>query len=84
MEQQAQAQDMFVAALQNVGEHMSGLTTTMGAQGGAKIIKPFEGNPKEFKDWIKGIGKYAILTRITPENIRMIAYQASKGPVSGF
>ena len=84
MEQQAQAQDMFVAALQNVGEQMSGLTTTMGAQGVAKIIKPFEGNPKEFKDWIKGIEKYAILTRITPENIRMIAYQASKGPVSDF
>ena len=67
----------------NVGEQMSGLTTTMGAQGVAKI-KPFEGNPKEFKDWIKGIEKYAILTRITPENIRMIAYQASKGPVSDF
>lgn len=31
MEQQAQAQDIFVAALQNVGEQMSGLTTTMGA-----------------------------------------------------
>lgn len=49
MAQQAQ----FIAAYKNVRNQMTGLSTIMGAQGVAKIIKPFEGNPKEFKEWVK-------------------------------
>ena len=74
----------FVAALKNVGDQMTGLTTTIGAQSVAKIIKPFEGNPKEFKDWIKGIEKYGILTNLDVAQYKLVAYQASKGPVSDF
>ena len=46
-----------MAALKNVGDQMTGLSTTMGAQGVARIhvIKPFEGNPKDFKEWVKSI-----------------------------
>ena len=40
---------------------------TMGTQGVAKIIKPFEGDGKQFKDWIKCIEKYAFLTRVPNE-----------------
>ena len=79
-----QQQQAFVAAIRNVGEQMTGLSTAMSAQGVAKIIKPFDGNPREFKDWIKAIEKYTVLSRVAPENVRMIAYQSSKGPVSDF
>ena len=67
-----------------VGENMAGLSTTVGAQGVAKIINPFDGNPKDFKEWIKSIEKYALLTRVQADQVKMVAYQASKGPVSDF
>ena len=50
----------------------------------AKIIKRFNGNPCEFKDWIKAIEKYTVLSRVATKNKRMIAYQSSKGHVSDF
>ena len=63
---------------------MTGLTTTMGAQRVAKLIKPFEGNPKEFKEWIKSIEKYDILTNLDVAQYQLVAYQSSKGPISDF
>lgn len=77
-------QAQFVAALKNVGDQMSGLSTTIGAQGVAKVVKSFDGNAKEFKDWIKNIEKYSILTRVPSDQVKMVAYQSSKGPVSDF
>ena len=64
---------------------MAGLSSTaVGAQGVAKIIRPFEGDGKQFKNWIKNIEKYALLTRIPNDQVNMVAYQSSKGPVSDF
>lgn len=77
-------QAQFVNVLRNVGEQMAGLSTTMGAQGVAKIIKPFDGNAKEYKEWVKSIEKYALLTRVPADQVKMVAYQSSKGPVSDF
>lgn len=78
-------QAQFVNVLKNVGEQMAGLSTTMGAQGVAKIISSFDGgSPKEFKEWIKSIEKYALLTGVHADQIKLVAYQASKGPVSDF
>ena len=54
-EQQAQVQAQLVAALQNVGDQMAWLNTTMGALGVAKMIKPFDRNPKQFTNRIKSI-----------------------------
>lgn len=77
-------QAQFIATLKTVGEQMTGLSTTVGAQGVAKIIKSFDGNPKEFKEWITSIEKYCILTRVGADQVKMVAYQSSKGPVSNF
>lgn len=77
-------QAQFVAALKNVGDQMTGLSTAVNAQGVAKVIKSFEGNPKEFKEWIKNIEKYSILTRVPADQVKMVAYQSCKGPVSDF
>ena len=61
-EQQAQVQAQLVAALQNVGDQMTWLNTTMGAPGVAKMIKPFDRNPKQFTNWIKSIENVLFLT----------------------
>ena len=63
---------------------MAVLSTAVGAQGVAKIIRPFEGVGLQFKDWIKSIEKYAPLTRVPNDQVKMVAYQSSKGPVSDF
>ena len=64
---------------------MSQLTTTVGVQGIAKIVESFDGSkPKNFKNWTKSIEKYATLTKTSTENVRLVAYQSSHGPVSDF
>ena len=77
-------QSQFVNLMRTIGEEVTGMTTTIGAQGIAKIIKPFEGDSHQFKEWIKGIEKYAYLTRVPNDQVKMIAYQSSKGAVSDF
>ena len=39
-----------------------GTLTTTGAQGVGNKIDVYSGEPKGFKDWIKSIEKYALLT----------------------
>ncbi|MCG8049022.1 MAG: hypothetical protein JAY66_25635 [Candidatus Thiodiazotropha taylori] len=87
MQQQAQAQApdvQFVHVLGNLGEQVAGLSTSMGAQGVAKIVPSFDGDCKKFKEWIKSIEKYCVLTHVPNDQVKMIAYQSSKGPVSDF
>ena len=79
------AEQVFLQLFKSVDEQMNHLTTTMGAQGIAKVVQNFDGsNPKEFKDWVKSIEKFATLTGIQDEKIKLIAYQASRGPVSDY
>ena len=88
-DQQAQQQlptppdEQFVNVLGSLGEQVAGLSITVGAQGVAKIIPPFGGDSKRFMEWIKSIEKYCVLTCVPPD-VKMIAYQSSKGPVSDF
>lgn len=88
MADQAPPQDPTQALYQlfrNVNGQITSLTTTVGAQGVAKIIPSFDGSePKKFKEWVKDIEKHATLTGVTSERVRFIAYQASSGPVSDF
>ena len=74
----------FVNVLGTLGEQVAGLSTIVGAQGMAKIIPSFDCDSKNFKDWIKSIEKYCVLTCVPPDQVKMIAYQSSKGPVSDF
>lgn len=79
------AEQIFVDLVRSVDGRINNLTTTMGAQGVAKIVHQFDGSkPKEFKDWIKSIEKFATLTSVQADRIKLIAYQSSKGPVSDF
>ena len=79
------AEEGFIQLFRSVEGQMSNLTTTVGAQGVAKIVQNFDGsNQKEYKGWIKSIEKYATLTNIHADRTKLIAYQASTGPVSDF
>lgn len=79
------AEQTFLQLFRSVDDHMVNLTTTVGAQGIARIVQNFDGsNPKLFKDWIKSIEKYSTLTGTPPDRTRLVAYQSSVGPVSDF
>ena len=68
----------------SVGDQLQGLSATVRAQGVARVVKEFDGDSKYFKEWVKSIEKYARLVGLADESIRLVAYQASKGPVSDF
>ena len=48
------------------------------------IVQSFEGNPKEFKNWIKNVEKYGTITNLEENKLTLIAYQSSKGLVSDY
>ena len=60
------------------------LATNVCAQGVGTKIEVYAGKPKGFKEWIKSIEKYAILTNADGAQTKHIAYQAFKGGVSDF
>ena len=77
--------DGDVATLfQHIAAQLSGLLTVVGAQGFSHIVHPFEGDSKIFKDWVRSIEKYASLTGLTDDRVKMVAYQSSRGAVSDF
>lgn len=43
---------------------------------------PFSGDPKLFKTWIKSVEKFALLERVTPDKLKLVAFSASTGAVS--
>ena len=70
------------AVFNNLATQMANVSSAVGAHGIAQVVKSFNGDSKEFKDWIKSIEKYAILTWVGADRIKMIAYQSSRGAVS--
>ena len=77
--------DGDVATLfQHIAAQLSGLSTVVGAQGFSHIVHPFEGDSKIFKDWVRSIEKYASLTGLTDDRVKMVAYQSSRDAVCDF
>ncbi len=75
----------------NVGEtikeiknQIGGLATAIYTQSVTQNVPCLDGNPKEFKDWIKSIEKYVKLTNLANTEIPKIAYQSCSGPVGDF
>ena len=69
---------------QHIAAQLFGLSTVVGAQGFSHIVHPFEGDSKIIKDWVRSIEKYASLTGLTDDRVKMVAYQSSRGAVSDF
>ena len=80
--------NMAIQTLAELFEGLSGaigtLATNVGAQGVGTKIEVYSGELKGFKEWIKSIEKYALLTNADGVQTKCIAYQASKYVVSDF
>ena len=69
---------------QHLALEMGKVSTALGALGISQIIAPFEGDSRKFKDWVKSIEKYALLTDLDDDGVKRVAFQSSRGPVSDF
>ena len=59
--------------------------SAMGDQSIAKVVRNLDGShPKEFKNWIKSIEKFATFAGIQNDKIKLTACQASQGPDSDY
>ncbi len=74
----------FMEMFEKVGGQMLGLSTTVGAQGVAKVIPCFDGECKQFNEWIKSEEKNSRLVGVDDKSISLVAYQSSKGYVSDY
>lgn len=74
-------EEAFLNAMQGLA---TSIVDNIGQAFGATQIKPFEGDPKEFKKWIKAIEKFALLKRVPDEKIKLVAYETSSGHASEF
>lgn len=72
------------AVFQTLATELGNVSNALGAQGIAQIVSNFDGSPKQFSDWIKDIEKYSQITNLNDEKKKMVAFQTSKGAVSGF
>ena len=60
------------------------LKSVLETQGINAQIPSFSGESGHFNDWIKCIEKYAILARIEPKTMKLVAFQSSRGAVSDY
>ena len=63
-------QNEMVNLFRTLATQMAGVSTAVGAQGVAQLIRSFEGTPKDYKEWVKSIEKYAVLTGLDNNRIK--------------
>ena len=63
---------------------LASLTSAVHSQGVANIMPTFSGNPAHYKNWIKTIKRYEILTRVDDNKLKRITLQTAQGPVADF
>ena len=69
---------------QYLAREMANVSSPLNVQGVSQIVQCFDGNAKNFRDWVKQIEKYCTLTGLPEARKRLTAYQSSKGAVRGF
>ena len=74
------ANENVATLFQHIAAHLASLWTVVGTQGISQIVHPFDGDSKIFKDWVRSIEKYALLT---DDRVKMVAYQSSWGGGGG-
>ena len=50
----------------------------------SSVVTPFEGDPTKFKQWIKEVEKYALMSGKQNHEIPILAYMTCKGSVGDF
>ena len=70
--------------MQQVANNLEGLLTAVNSQTVSQYIKPFEGDPKLFKTWVKSIEKWTLMGRHPAHENINAAFQTAQGGVSDF
>jgi hypothetical protein len=70
--------------LGSINKQLSGLSVSIGTQSISSTIKPYNGDPKGFVEWIRAVEKFGTLTSASGLTLGHIAYQTAQGPVSDF
>jgi len=69
---------------QNLNEQIKDVKTAISTQTISQVVQSFDGNSKEFKNWIKNVEKYGTLSNLDENKLKFVAYQSSKGLVSDY
>ena len=69
---------------ENLGRQLNNAISIVGTNNISQVVPNFDGDPKQFKFWIKGIEKYGTLTGEDPNRLKLVAYLTSKNSVSDF
>ena len=67
----------------NLTQELTNVSQVLTAQGISNIVLRFDGNPKNYREWIKSTEKYTVLVNVPEAHKKSIAYQSSGGAVSG-
>ena len=79
-----QGPDPVITAWQAMTAEIAQLNQSFTTQGISSTVQKFDGTPKNLREWIKSIEKYAILINMPDHRKKLVAYQTSSGAVSGF
>ena len=74
--------------MEDVGKDFStqlaNLSTIISAQGVSQIVGVFDGEPTKFRDWIKSIENYVLLSSGDDTLTKRLAFQTSRGAVCDY
>ena len=70
-------QDPAVQVFANLTQELTNVSQALTAQGISNIVLRFDGNPKNYREWINSIEKYAVLVNVPEARKKLIAYQSS-------
>lgn len=81
---QAQGPGLDAIGVNNIVRGLERVSNILGCQGVVQLIKPFDGNPKEYREWIRNIEKYRVMMSVNHEDCKILAHQSAKGAVGAF
>lgn len=70
--------------LKKVAHTIAGLANTINLQGIRNFVKVYDGNPREYKNWVKSIEKWAMVGNLCDGEYVKAAFQTAQGGVSDF
>lgn len=77
--------DPIERAFKNLRDEVHNVSITLGVQGVAQNIRSYDGLDKQkYREWIREIEKHRVMMNMNEGSCIMLAYQTSKGAVSGF
>ena len=69
---------------QTLSNQIVALSSVVQAHSVSTNVPTYDGTPSKFKDWVKALGKYGVLTGCDDEKLKLLALQTSQGALSDF